>query len=317
MKLRIIAHLAIILAAGTILCPPATLQAKRWLLEPQGEQEIILKKLSPDRQELDKARELLVRGKASKASKMLEKWLKKFPESSLRAEATYYTAQCLEQRGKLYKAFGKYETIAKDFADSEYFHKTLEAQFEIAQKYLNGRKRRVLGIFKVSADDVGVKILEDIPARWPSSLLAQRSLIRLGDYYLLKRKYDDAVYTYEQLIVSYPASRFLRQARLQAAKAYLAKFNGAPFDPAPLVEAKERLLEYQRLYGTNPTESEVPDMLAKIDEMLARRQYEIGRFYERTGKKDSAKLSYQHLLKTWPGSKWAADARERLKEFGK
>ena len=117
--------------------------------------------------------------------------------------------------------------------------------------------------------------------------------------------------------MSYPSSGFLRQARLRAAKAYLGKFNGTAFDPAPLVEAKERLLEYQRLYGANPQGSEVQAMLAKINEMQARRQYEIGRFYERTGKKDSAKLSYKRLLKTWPDGKWAANARKRLKKLGK
>ena len=317
MKLPIVAHLTIILTVGTFLAPSATLQAKSWLVEPKGQQEIIPKNVTPDRKQLDQARELLAQKKPAKACKLLEKWLKKFPESSLRAEATYYTAQSFKRRGKLYKAFEKYENIAKDFADSEYFHKALENQFEIAQKYLNGKKRRVLGIFKISADDVGIKIMEDIPARWPSSLLAQRSLINLGDYYLQKRKYSDAAYTYEQLIVSYPYSEFLRKARLQAAKAYFASFNGSAFDPAPLVEAKERLLEYRHLYGTNASNSEVQDMLEKIEQMQAHRQYQIGRFYERTGKKDSASLSYEHLLKIWPNCKWALDARKRLEKLGK
>ena len=317
MKLRIAAHLGIASAVGLIVCWPGPLQAKQWLLGPQGEQEVKAGKISPDRQELDEVRRLLVQGKAGKAHKMLGKWFKTFPDSALNAEAMYYAGQSLEGLGKLYKAFEKYEELLQEFGDTEYFHKALEAQFGIAREYLNGRKRRVLGIFKIPADDVGVKILERIPERQPSSLLAERSLILLGDHYLAKKKYDEAVYAYDQLIVSYSSSAFIREARLQAAKAYLGKFNGAGFDPAPLVEAKERLLEYQALYGPNAQSSEVQAMLAKIEELQARRAYEIGQFYQRTGKKDSARVSFEGVIRRWPNTKWASKAQSKLKKLGK
>ena len=296
-----------------ILCRPGPLQAKQWLLEPEGQREIKATKITPDRQELDQVHRLLVKGKAAKANKMLGKWFKKFPDSTLRAEAMYYTGQSLEGSGRLYKAFEKYEKLLQEFGDTKYFYKALEAQFGIAGQFLNGRKRRVLGILKISADDVGLKILERIPERWPSSLLAQRSLMRLGDYYLQKKQYDDAVYAYDQLIVSYASSVFIREARLQVAKAYLGKFNGSAFDPAPLIEAQERLLEYQGLYGKSKQTNEVQLMLAKIDQLQAKREYDIGRFYQRTGKKDSARMSFERVVRRWPNSKWAAKARAKLK----
>ena len=317
MKLRIAAHLGIVAAVGVIVCWPGPLQAKQWLLKPEGEQEIQAGRISPDRQQLDEAHRLLVQGKAGKAHKMLGKWFRTFPDSALNAEAMYYTGQSLEALGKLYKAFEKYEKLLQEFGDTEYFHKALEAQFGIAREYLNGRKRRVLGILKIPADDVGVKILERIPERRPSSLLAERSLMLLGDYYLAKKKYDEAVYAYDQLIVSYSSSAFIREARLQAAKAYLGKFNGAGFDPAPLVEAKERLLEYQALYGANAQSSEVEPMLAKIEELQASRVYEIGRFYQRTGKKDSARVTFERVIRGWPNTEWAAKAQNKLKKLGR
>ncbi len=317
MKLRIAAHLGIVSAVGVIVCCPGPLQAKQWLLKPEGEQEIKAGRISPDRQELDEAHRVLVQGKAGKAHKMLGKWFKTFPDSALNAEAMYYTGQSLESLGKLYKAFEKYEKLLQEFEDTEYFQKALEAQFGIAREYLNGRKRRVLGIFKIPADDVGVKILERIPERWPGSLLADRSLMLLGDYYLAKKKYDEAVYAYDQLIVSYSSSAFIREARLQAAKAYLGNFKGSAFDPAPLIEAKERLLEYQALYGPNAQSSEVQAMLAKIEELQARRAYEIGQFYQRTGKKDSARVSFEGVIRRCPITICASKAQSKLKKLGK
>ncbi len=317
MKLRIAAHLGIASAVVLIVCWLGPLQAKQWLLGPQGEQEVKAGKISPDRQELDEVRRLLVQGKAGKAHKMLGKWFKTFPDSALNAEAMYYAGQSLEGLGKLYKAFEKYEKLLQEFGDTEYFNKSLEAQFGIARQYLNGKKRKILLVFWVSADDVGVKILERIPERWPSSSLAGRSLRLLGDYYLKTKQYNDAVYAYDQLIVSYSSSVFIREARLQAAKAYLGKFNGPAFDPAPLVEAKERLLEYQSLYGPNAQSSEVEPMLARIEELQASRVYEIGRFYQRTGKKDSARVTFERVIRRWPNTKWAAKAQSKLKKLGR
>ena len=247
MNLRVAVHFGIASAVGLIVCWAGPLQAKQWLLSPQGEQEVKADEISPDRQELDGARRLLIQGKAGKARKMLGKWIKKFANSPLRSEAMYYTGQSLEEQTKLYKAFDKYEELVKEFGNTEYFYKALEAEFGIAQQYLNGKKRSILGIFRVSADDVGVKILERIAERWPGSNLAERSLMLLGDYYLRQKQYDAAVFSYMQLIESYSSSVFVREARLQAAKAELGKFKGSAFDPVPLVEAKERLLEYRGL----------------------------------------------------------------------
>ncbi len=117
--------------------------------------------------------------------------------------------------------------------------------------------------------------------------------------------------------MSYSSSVFIREARLQAAKAYLGKFNGPAFDPAPLVEAKERLLEYQALYGGEAQSGEVEPMLAKINDLQAQREYQIGCFYERTGKEDSARVSFERIIRRWPNSKWAGKAQSKLKEFGK
>ena len=312
---RIATYLGIVAAVGAIVCWPGPLQGKQWLLGPQGEQEVKAGKISPERQELDEVRRLLVQGKAGKARETLDKWFKTFPDSALNAEAMYYTGQSLEGLGKLYKAFEKYEELVAEFGDREYFYKALEAQFGIAREYLNGRKRPILGIFRVSGDDVGVKILERIAERWPGSNLAERSLMLLGDYYLKKKQYEAAVFIYKQLIESYPSSVFVREARLEAAKAELGKFKGSAFDPTPLVEAKELLLEYQSLYGPNAQSSEVQPMLARIEELQAHRVYEIGQFYQRTGKKDSARVTFEQVIHRWPNTKWAGKAQSKLKKL--
>ena len=316
MKIYITAHSVLVSTLFAILCCPGTLQAKEWLLEPEGEREITPAQLSPDRQKLDHAQQLLISGQPAKASKLIRKWLKKFPDSPHRAEALYYAGQSLESLGRLYQAFEEYEDLLERHADSEYSRLALQSEFDIARKFLSGSKRRVLGIFKVSADDIGIHILERLPERWPRSVLAERALMALGDYYMRKQQYPEAADFYKQLIASYSSSAFIRQARLQSAKAYMNMFNGVAFDPVPLIEARERLLEYQALYQGGEHDSEIKTMLERIDSLQAERNYQIGRFYQRTGKKPSARFYFQHVVQRWPSSKWAPKAQSRLNKLG-
>lgn len=299
-----------------VLCSASRLLAGQWILDPETGKETPVADASPERQELDRAKALLVQNKPKDARKMLGKWIKKYPGSPLRSEADYYTARCLERQGELYDAFKQYEKLIEDYTDLQYFHKALEAEFAIAKRFLNGTKRRALGIFWVSAADVGIKILQDIPDRWPGSSLAEQSLMSLGDYYLARGEQIDAISHYDQLIIIYPSSTLVRSARFLAASAYLDIFKGPKFDPAPLVEARERLFEYRRLYGNEANAAEIQAMLERIDSYEAEHEYEIARFYQRTGKKKAARFHYRQLLQHWPESKWASAAQQKLNNLG-
>ncbi|NIA07787.1 MAG: outer membrane protein assembly factor BamD [Actinobacteria bacterium] len=301
---------------GVIVGWMGSAQAKEWLLEPEGEREIRPAQASPDRDALDQAEQVLIEGQPAKATKLLNKWLKKSPRSPYRAEALYYVSQSLEHQGKLYQAFEKYEQLLERYSNSEFSRLGLEAEFEIAEKFLSGTKRRALGIFKVSGEGVGINIIEKLQERRPGSLLAEKGLMLLGNYYLQKKLYPEAADTYNLLITEYPSSVYVRQARLRAAKAYMNMFEGISKDPVPLIEARERLLQYRQLYQGDEQSNEIEAMLAKINELQAERDYETGRFYERTRKKQAGRFYYEQVLERWPRSKWAAKAQNKLGKLG-
>ena len=290
--------------------------AKEWLLEPEGEREIRPTQVGPDRDKLDQAEQVLIEGRSAKATGLLNKWLKKFPHSPHRAEALYYAGQSLEYQGKLYQAFERYEQLLEGYNNSEFFRPGLEAEFGIAEKFLSGTKRRALGIFKVSGEGVGINIIEKLQERRPGSLLAEKGLMLLGDYYLQEKSYMEAADAYNLLISEYPSSVYVRQARLRAARAYMNMFEGVSKDPVPLIEARERLLEYRQLYQGDEQSNEIEAMLTKIDELQAERDYQTGRFYERTGKKRAGRFYYEQVMDRWGRSKWAAKAQKRLGKLG-
>lgn len=81
----------------------------------------------------------------------------------------------------------------------------LDKQYAIADRYLNGYKRRVLGIPLLYADDEAIEMLFRIQQRSPGSQLAERSLLRTADYFFKDKQWDLAADVYGVYMKSYPA----------------------------------------------------------------------------------------------------------------
>jgi len=61
-----------------------------------------------------------------------------------------------------------------------------------------------------------------------------------------------------------------------------------------------------------PKKIGVDGILGEIDEQIAYKQLSIGRYYEKTGNKQSANLYYDMVVSDWPDAKAAEEAKEML-----
>src|SRR5690606_23941959 len=57
--------------------------------------------------------------------------------------------------------------------------------------------------------------------------------------------------------------------------------------------------------------AEVKDDMRQVEEKSMEKLYETGRFYEKSGKPESARVYYREVVKN-PNTNWAAKAQERL-----
>lgn len=265
--------------------------------------------------ELDECRSLLARGQAGKARKRLERWVQQHPDHERYLEGVYlYGEACFETRD-YYRAYEQYEIVVEN-GSGDLFQKAVRREIDCARAFLAGQKRIVWRILRLPAYDDGVEILDRLWERVPGTRIGETVLRLKADHYFSTGEMQIAQDEYVNLAREYPSGRFIRLAMLRSAEAADASFPGVPFDDRPLVDAEER---YRAVKATFPDYAEreaVDARLQGIREKRAEKDLYVGAYYERVKQPGAAEFYYRQLLKDWPDTIAAAEARVRLRALG-
>jgi outer membrane assembly lipoprotein YfiO len=264
---------------------------------------------------LERAGQLVANNNNGPAKKMLVNWLKREKTSPLRDRALYLLGVANYQYGDRIMSFYNFDELMDHYPDSKYFYPALEKQYVIADGYLNGYKRRFLGIPLLNAQDEAIEMLFRIQQRSPGSPLAEKSLKRTADYYYATAQYDFAVDAYQAFIDRYKRSPDLAQARLKKAFAELAQFHGTKFDPTPVINARTSLEELAVDYPDLARQENVSAVIDRIDAALARKVYQQAQFYVRTHEPTAAAYTYKYLIINYPNSPEAEKAKTELTQL--
>lgn len=192
----------------------------------------------------------------------------------------------------------------------------LRLEFIVAEAYLGGVKRKVWGIFPVSAVDEGHKILDGIIADYPDTKLAELAQKAKADRLFAAGDHDLAELEYARMLREFAQSRYQEYALRRAADAALASFAGVEYDEAALIEAQERYEDFRVRFGSTADREQVSVILESIRQSRAEKEFRIGVYYERTDHLSSAVFYYQLVLKEWPDTIAAVKAASRLEMLG-
>lgn len=260
---------------------------------------------------------LIKEGEYRKALSAKKRFVKKYgagdPQypSSLLAEA-----EALIGQKRYEKAYLVLESFLAEFSGTPLTAEALRLEFEVAEAFLAGAKRRVWFVFRMSGVDLAFRILDGISSDHPESQLAELALKVKADYQFKVGEHSLAELEYSRLIREYPQSRYHKLALGRAAEAALASFAGVPFDAAALIEAQERYNDYRALYPAAAQREGVDSILETIREMRAEKEFEIGGYYERTDHTSSAVYYYEAVRREYPETLAASKATSRLELLG-
>jgi outer membrane assembly lipoprotein YfiO len=257
-------------------------------------------------------RSLIDSGQNARAIKAVDKVLLAHPSSSAREEAMNLAGQARMNQGRYWDAYDWFERQLANYPNGVFFDRALDREFTIARAFLQGRRRRAMKIFRVSARDDGIDILMRIAAHSPGSDLAERALLQVADYHYDRREYPEAIAVYDEFAKSHPRSGRRAYAMLRSARASLLTFRGIKWDETPLLDASVRFRVFARAYPAQAKRENIAGILAEIRQTLAHKVFYSGTFYERTNSPRSAVFYYRKVLREYPDSQWANDARQRL-----
>jgi outer membrane protein assembly factor BamD (BamD/ComL family) len=137
-----------------------------------------------------------------------------------------------------------------------------------------------------------------------------------ADYFFAVGDMDLAQDEYVNLAHEYPNGRYVQLAMLRGAEAAAAAFPGIKFDDRPLLDAQVRYRQVQSTFPHYAGRERVGDRLEGIRQERAEKDLDIARWYQRTRHGGAAEFYYRQILKDWPGTLAADEARRELRTLG-
>jgi outer membrane protein assembly factor BamD (BamD/ComL family) len=299
-------------------------QAETWRLKGGEKLETLTDNpQEPYQQALAELKKLVQEGDVSEVKDAIQQIKAEFPDRvgpDLELFAVGETRYWQDHYGK---ALVKYEKLLKDYPGSEYAGLALQREFDMAQEYLQGRKKTILGFIKISGFAEGVEIMEKISDRAglnePNGV-GLRAAIAVAEQYEAREKYLEAYLKWSEIASYWETGPVGKRALYRMAEDNLAAYNKPPlkkrpnYDASKLTTAKTYYQKFLLLYPEEAKLNEVPQKIQQIDEQMAFKQYTIGRYYRRTGEPRAATLYFDMVVHNWPQTEAAKLAQEALDE---
>jgi outer membrane assembly lipoprotein YfiO len=265
---------------------------------------------------IQQIRRLIAEKESDDAVDLADDWIKQNPYHPMIAQAYLLRGDAKAQDHSYYKALYDYEMVINLYPDSEAFFPALEREFQIAQTFSSGVKRRLWGMRIMPAEAEAEEFLIRIQERTPGSSLAEQAGKALGDHYYNRKEMLLAAEAYDIFLENYPRSQWRPEIMKKLIDANLATFKGPRFDATGLIEARERIDDYKRDFPASAEKQGADALLVRIDESLAQKALVTARWYDKKDKLVSAKFMYKRVIDDYPGSSAAQEASRRLEALG-
>ncbi len=257
-------------------------------------------------------KKLVDAGKPDKVKKAAKQLKKDFPGVAGKDFDSFMEAEALLAGGKLTKAVKQYDDFLDKYPISPLKDAALNRQFEVATEFLAGRKKTVLMVFRVSAFEDGVKIMEKISDRTGTADIAKNALLSVAHSYEKRKEYNEAYLKWSEISMRWPTGTIARDALLAMARNKYAAYRGAVYDGSSLISAKTYYGNFKLRYPEDAQELKVDAILTRISEQLAEKNLLIAKYYDRTGSAGPANMYYQLVVDSWPDTKAGQAAKEKI-----
>lgn len=262
-------------------------------------------------------RRLLAEGRARQARAMISPWIEanKRRDNPFLPQAYLLRGDALTLANDEFKALYDYEAIITQFPNSEEFVTAVERELEIAIRYVNGYKRKWLGMRVIDSSGLGAEMLVRVAERLPGSTLAERAMIEYADHYYRIRNMEHAAEAYDLFLQLHPKSQFRRHAMERLVYSQVGSFGGPAYSGKGLLEADRLIQDFGRRFPADAQRAGLDDALrARLDESAAAKLLHQARWYLRRDDPVAARYTLRQLIRKHPGTVAAETAMDMMDE---
>ncbi|MFL6780416.1 MAG: outer membrane protein assembly factor BamD [Sphingomicrobium sp.] len=158
------------------------------------------------------------------------------------------------------------------------------------------------------------KLFDEVERQHPYSVWARRAQIMSAFNYYLGKKYPDAISSAQRFLTIHPGNVEAPYAHYLVAMSYYQQIADVTRDQAITQQAADSFGELIRRYPDSRYAADARLKLDLINDHLAGKEMEVGRFYQRSGNWLAASLRFREVVDKYQTTSHTPEALERLVE---
>lgn len=162
--------------------------------------------------------------------------------------------------------------------------------------------------------EMAAKLFDEVERQHPYSVWARRAQLMSAFSYYVAEKYPEAVSSAQRFLTIHPGNKDAPYAHYLVAMSYYQQVSDVTRDQRTTQQALDAFGELIRRYPDSRYSSDARLKMDLLNDHLAGKEMEIGRFYERSGKWLAANLRFRTVVENYQTTSHAPEALERMVE---
>jgi outer membrane protein assembly factor BamD len=241
--------------------------------------------------------------------------VKRYPVSVLAGKAQRKVGRILEAGGEYDAAYDAYATYLTKYPKGEDFESSVDSMSKIAKLFLEGEKKRILGIKVASSMTRAQEMFEGIVKRAPYSKSAPMAQFNVGQALEKQGKYTEAISAYSLVVSKYPTDAVADDAQYQIGYVQMKQYRERGYDQGGAQKAREAFEDFVNRYPDSEKAPQARENLKQLEGGSNQGTLEIAKFYDKTKQYKSAVIYYNDVIKAAPDSPEGNFAKTRIEEL--
>jgi outer membrane assembly lipoprotein YfiO len=262
-------------------------------------------------EQLDYALRFYQENRLKEARREFERLLQHYPKSKEAADAQYYLGEIEVKQDRLYEAYLAYQKVIDKYPFSSKISEIIEKEFDIAEQFMQGHKRKALGI-NLPVENPAIEIFRKVIDNSTYGPLAAEAQYKLGLILKSLGQFFEAEDEFSKVIKNYPQSEWVVPAEFQIADCRANISPSPDYDQEATREAKEKFEEFVLSHSDAALSRQAEKNIQELQDREAQGYYDTAVFYEKQRAYNAAKIYYNMVIDDYPDSLWAAKALSKL-----
>ena len=169
------------------------------------------------------------------------------------------------------------------------------------------------GYYQARKYDKAAADFKEVVFNYSGTRIASEAAFLVAECSFNIKDYETAADDYLQMLNDYPTSLHGDEAQIRLAESYLGQSPNFALDQSETGEkALAAIDKYFEKYPDSKLAARAQQVKVEIQDKLARKEFEAGKFYLKRKLYLSAKIYLEGILSEFPDTKWAPQARQLL-----